>query len=136
LAQSERMIVNKRWSELSDVLREIRRVRPAWVGGYREEITLGEVALNTAEKNWPALVSNVRFLLDGTVPRALTVMGIVRDLDNLGERQMAESILAEIEDRHAGFPPARRLREDWEAKSEAEDAAGTAKAAPPNLPSS
>jgi len=136
LAQSERMIVNKRWSELSDVLREIRRVRPAWVGGYREEITLSEVALNTAEKNWPALVSNVRFLLDGTVPRALTVMGIVRDLDNLGERQMAESILAEIEDRHAGFPPARRLREDWEAKSEAEDAAGTAKAAPPNLPSS
>jgi len=135
LAQSERMIATKQWSELSDVLREIRRVSPSWVGGYREKITLSEVALNTAKKNWPALVSNVRFLLDGTIPRALIVMGIVRDLDSLGERQMAESILTEIEGRYAGFPPARRLREDWALEIEGEAAADTAKAASPIQPS-
>lgn len=125
LSQSRRMIENESWSKLSEVLREIRRVRPIWVSGYREEITLCEVALNTAEKNWPALVSNVRSLLDGTVPRALTVMGIVRHLDSLGERQTAESILAEIERRHAGFPPARRLKEEWAPEVEEADTAET-----------
>ena len=120
LAHSDRMIESKQWSELSELLRELRRARPAWSSGLREEITMREVALNKAEKNWPALVTNVRFLLDGTIPRALTVISIIRDVDALGARSTADSLLSDLERRHKDFPPAKRLRDDWAAQAAAE----------------
>jgi tetratricopeptide (TPR) repeat protein len=122
LAQSSRMIKNNEWGELSELLRELRRARPAWTSGFREEITMREVALNTAEKNWPALVTNVRLLLNGTVPRALKVIRIIREVDALGARSTAESLLSELERRHKNFPPAKRLRGDWAAQTVAEGA--------------
>ncbi len=113
LEQSARMMEGEQWNELSDLLRELRRARPEWAETYRQEITTREIALGIANKNWPALVTHVRLLLDGSVPRALLVMGIVREVDVQGEREAADTLLAEVERRHPDFPPARRLREDW-----------------------
>lgn len=119
LAHSDRMIESEQWSELNELLRELRRARPAWASSFREEITMREVALNKAEKNWPALVTNVRFLLDGTIPRALKVIGIIREVDDLGARSTADSLLSDLERRHKDFPPAKRLRADWAAQAAA-----------------
>ena len=59
------------------------------------------------------MISNLRLQLDGSIDQALEAIKIARRLDGLGQRNVAENILVEIERRHQDFPPARRLRADW-----------------------
>ncbi|MDB4385589.1 hypothetical protein N9Z12_06045, partial [Opitutaceae bacterium] len=106
-------IDEKNWSELEKLLRELRRADPVWTSTQRELITRAEIELNIFSKNWPALVSTVRFQLDGSTDRALGVMRLARRLDDLGERRAAELLVAEVERRHANFPPVRRIRAEW-----------------------
>jgi hypothetical protein len=134
-AQSAAMIDRQAWSELSDLLRELRRVRPTWASSFGKEITQREIELNTAQKNWPALVGNVRSLLDGSVPRGLEVMALVRHLEAKQERIAAETILAEVERRHKDFPPARQVRRDWAEQARREQAEQLESAEEPPTPS-
>ena len=122
MAQSSAMIEKESWSELATLLRDLRRARPTWAKGATKEINDREIALNIAQQNWPALVGNVRFLLDGSVPRALEVMGIVRDLELKHQRRAAELVLAEVERRHRDFPPAKQVRADWAEEARRDEA--------------
>jgi tetratricopeptide (TPR) repeat protein len=115
------LVAEERWTELDQLLRELRRVRPLWVSAQQASIREVEIELNLGDENWPALVSNIRLQVGGSIDHALDAMKIARRLDARGERSMAESVLAEIEHRHQNFPPAERLRADW-AETAAEDA--------------
>lgn len=110
---AEEMIAGQRWAELDNLMRELRLTNPPWMSSQNDLITRTQIELDIAEQNWPTLISNVRFRLDGSVDRALEIMKLVRRLDDLGERRAAELVLAEVERRHPNFPPARRVREDW-----------------------
>lgn len=125
LALCDRLIAERNWNDLGTALRELRRQRPTWLGANEIEVVPREIELNIAEKNYPALLTNVRFRLDGSLPRALEAMNLVRRLDKAGERGAAERVLGEIERRHPEFPPARRLRSDW-AEADAASRAATA----------
>mgnify|MGYP000403918350 CR=1 FL=1 len=121
-------IETENWAELDQLLRELRRSRPEWVRDHEPEIREIEIELNIGDENWPALVTNVRLQVDGSIDRALDLLKLARRLDGMGERVTAERILTEIERRNQNFPPAQRLREDWEtadgsATAEAADAA-------------
>lgn len=123
---AETLVEEKRWSELDQLLRELRRARPDWLVAAAETIYEAEIELNFGDENWSALITNVRMRVDGSLDRALEVMKLARRLDGLGERGLAEQVLREIERRRPDFPPARRLREDWAAEAEkAESAAPT-----------
>ena len=118
LTRADEMVDAGQWSELENLFRALRRARPLWMDGSGSELLLREIELNLGLRNWPALISNVRFRLDGTLPRALEVMSLVRRLDLAGERETAERVLVEVERQHENFPPARRQREDWAAADE------------------
>ncbi|WP_221030075.1 hypothetical protein [Actomonas aquatica] len=130
LARADELIAAEAWDSLEELMRELRRARPAWMRNQTEELLKREMELNIGRQNWSGLVGNVRFRIDGTLPRALEVMNLVRRLDAAGERRAAELVLSEIERRHDDFPPARRLREDWAAADAAaeEDAEAEATA--------
>lgn len=120
-------IDEKNWPELEKLLRELRRADPVWTSSQRELITRAEIELNIIAQNWPALVSAVRFQLDGSTERALGVMKLARRLDDLGERRAADLLVTEVERRHANFPPVRRIRAEWapvedEVRAEPEEA--------------
>ncbi|MBT5901754.1 MAG: hypothetical protein HOH58_06565 [Opitutaceae bacterium] len=108
-----RYLDGQNWTELENLLRELRRAAPVWTSAQRELITLAEIELNIVARNWPALVSTVRFQLDGSTDRALAVMRLARRLDDLDERRAAELLVNEVERRHANFPPVRRIRAEW-----------------------
>ena len=132
LAQCDRLIETKDWNRLETLFRDFRRARPTWSNANATELLNREIELNIGLKHWAALLSNVRFRLDGTLPRALEIMNLVRRLDLMGERDAAELVLAEVDRRNADFPPARRQREDWaKAKAAAEEAAAKASAPTP-----
>lgn len=118
-------IETENWAELDQLLRELRRSRPEWVRDHEPEIREIEIELNIGDENWPALVTNVRLQVDGSIDRALDLLKLARRLDGMGERVTAERILTEIERRNQNFPPAQRLREDWENA----DGSATAEAA-------
>lgn len=115
----ERLIEQKKWGELDQLLREVRRARPNWLPSAADAIYEAEIELNLGDENWSSLITNVRMRIDGSLDRALETMKIARRLDDLGERDMAERVLEEIERRQPNFPPARRMREDWAAEEEA-----------------
>jgi hypothetical protein len=106
--------------QAADMMSRLRRLQPVWMSGSRADLLQREMRINLGLQNWPALVSNVGFHLDGTSMRALEVMRMVEQLDQDGERIAAEQVLRAIERRHEEFPPARRLRERWAAEAEAE----------------
>ncbi|MCF3649431.1 hypothetical protein [Synoicihabitans lomoniglobus] len=116
----DQLIAESNWGVLSTLISDLRRARPVWYASRQNDLLVREIALNTGEKNWPALISNIRFRLDGSLERGLEVMNVVRKLDREGERTVAEQVLREVERRHQNFPPARRQREDWEAAAERE----------------
>lgn len=118
---STRIIDEENWSELSDLIRELKRANPVWMSTQREMISRAELELHIVGRNWPALISILRFKLDGSVDNALDVMKLVRRLDDLGERRGAELVLAEVDRRHPNFPPVRRTRADWEPDVIAEE---------------
>ena len=117
--RTDDLIAEQRWSEVDRLLRELRRARPLWVSAHQSRIREVEIELNLNDGNWPALISNLRLQLDGSIDRALESIKIARRLDALGQRRVADSVLLEIERRHQDFPPARRLRADWAAEDAA-----------------
>lgn len=115
LTMAGEYIEGGRWADLDQLMRELRRARPAWMPAHQEEIRDIEIELNIGDKNWPALLTNVRLQIDGSMDRALDLLKLARRLDGMGERGTAERILVEIERRHPDFPPTQRMRDDWAA---------------------
>ena len=129
-ARTGELMAAQRWSELDRLLRELRRMRPLWISAHERSIREVEIELNIGDGNWPALVSNIRLQLDGSIDRAIAAMKVARQVDALGQRTAASSVLVEIERRHQSFPPAKRLRDDWAAAA----AAAAAEIQPPAEP--
>ncbi len=125
LQRCDELIEAQSWGELEGLLRDLRQQRPPWMNANTAELLVREIELNLGQRDWPALLTNVRFRLDGSLNRALEIMNVVRRLDAEGERAAAQRVLAEVERRYESFAPARRLREDWAtadaAAAEAED---------------
>lgn len=119
MSLAEKLIEQQSWSELDQLMRELRRARPLWVKAHEKALTNIEIELNLGQRNWPRLLTNVQLQLDGTLPTALEFIKLVRRLEAQGERPTAERVLVEIEKRHLDFPPARRLRADWAGEEEA-----------------
>ena len=126
LDRCDELIATGAWGDLERLLRELRQQRPAWMNANTGPLLEREIELNIGQRDWPALVTNIRFRLDGTLNRALEVMNVVRRLDTAGERSAAERVLAEVERRYTDFAPARRLRADWAEADAAMKAAETA----------
>ncbi len=126
LARCDELIEQQAWGEMENLMRDLRRERPTWMNSSTAELLTREIELNIGLRNWPALVTNVRFRLDGSLARALEIMNLVRRLDGSGERTAAERVLSEIERRQGDFPPARRQREDWAKQDEAAQEAAAA----------
>ena len=118
-ARTGELVEEQRWSEVDRLLRELRRARPLWISAHQSGIREIEIELNLNDGNWPALISNLRLQMDGSIGQALESIKIARRLDASGQRNVAENVLVEIERRHQDFPPALRLRADWAAMDEA-----------------
>jgi hypothetical protein len=120
---SRDLIESQQWGDLSQLLRALRRASPSWVAMEADAIWQAETELNLGDRNWPALITQVRMRIDGSLDRALEIMKVARRLDGMGEREMAERVLREIERRNPDFPPVRQLREQWAAEAERESTA-------------
>ncbi|GAB5559599.1 MAG: hypothetical protein SynsKO_12460 [Synoicihabitans sp.] len=117
---AQKHLDEENWPALDSLIREVRRANPSWAQRESSFISMTEIELNIHNQNWPALVTNVRLSLDGSTEAALSAAKIVRRLDGMGERDVAELILVEIERRYDGFHLARQIREDWQAEEMAE----------------
>jgi hypothetical protein len=103
-----------RLDEALAAVRDVRRLRPAWLNARQVDVLRVELEVQERRRDPLALQSIVRQLLDGSNARGLEVMKLVERLDADGRRADARQIVAEVLRRQPGFPPAVRQLAAWD----------------------
>lgn len=106
----------KRWNDAAEIIRAMRVAKPTWLGKREAELFSAQMRVALETGDFPELLSAARLYLDGSTEHSQRVVGVARILHDRGARSDATLLLYEVFRRSPDFPPARRLRTEWEPK--------------------
>jgi hypothetical protein len=115
-------LAERRWADVLATLAAVRSARPAWQATRSTDLLRREIAARRGLGETLEMLAAVRSLLDGSNPRGLEMMTLVRELDEAGDRATARQVLDEVLRRNPAFPPALRQLKAWAAPAGGEPA--------------
>lgn len=110
-----------RWSDAAQSLRSIRVAKPEWLAARMADVLHAQMRIAVETRDTLELLGAAKMYLDGTNERSAKVVEVARVLGGRGAQGDGMLLLGEVFRRSADFPPARRLRDEWEAAAQAAD---------------
>ncbi len=111
----------QKWDDAARAIRRMRVAKPAWFGRREADLLDAQMRVAIQTLDTPELLGAAKFYLNGDRERAERVLALARELGEAGRKVDGERLIVEVLRKHADFPPALRLRKEWEA-AEAEKA--------------
>lgn len=114
-ADLARWEAEKKWNDAARAIRRMRVAKPAWLARREADVFDAQmrVAIQTADTL--ELLGAAKLYLNGDRERAERVLVLARELGESGRKVDGERLIAEVLRKNADYPPALRLRKEWEA---------------------
>ncbi|ACB77185.1 hypothetical protein [Opitutus terrae] len=104
----------ERWSDAAQAIREIRVAKPAWLAAREPDVFDWQMRVAIRTGDTLELLGAAKLFLDGRRESAQRVVALARELGESGSRDTAALLLNEVLRKNHAFPPALRLRKEWQ----------------------
>ncbi len=109
---------NERWMDAAQAIRAVRVAKPKWLASRYTVVLHRQMRVAVETGDMLELLGAANLYLDGSNDRSQRVVALARMLQDRGAASDAALLLTEVFRRSPDFPPARRLREEWEAAAQ------------------
>lgn len=110
----DQLAAANQWSEAAQAIRTIRVAKPVWLEAREPEVLDWQMRVAIRTEDTLELLGAATLFLDGRREAAQRVVTLARELAENGNRETAALLLNEVLRKNDGFPPALRLRKEWQ----------------------